>query len=130
MSNCNDDYEQIRKKLSECNRDVKYIFVQGLAGPTEPQGDAGIQGLQGEIGTTGPRVEKGDVGPAGPRGFPGETGSSELTLYNALCFGSFPETTVSGSAMIGAKKIVPNNNQYFIVKDTKNISIQSLEFMK
>jgi len=32
--------------------------------------------------------------------------------------------------MIGAKKIVPNNNQYFIVKDTKNISIQSLEFMK
>ena len=34
MSNCNDDYEQIRKKLSECNRDVKYIFVQGLAGPT------------------------------------------------------------------------------------------------
>ena len=121
MSNCNDDYEQIRKKLSECNRDVKYIFVQGLAGPTEPQGDAGIQGLQGEIGTTGPRGEKGDKG---------ETGSSELTLYNALCFGSFPETTVSGSAMRGAKKIVPNNNQYFIVKDTKNISIQSLEFMK
>lgn len=121
MSNCNDDYEQIRKKLSECNRDVKYIFVQGLAGPTEPQGDAGIQGLQGEIGTTGPRGEKGDKG---------ETGSSELTLYNALCFGSFPETTVSGSAMIGAKKIVPNNNQYFIVKDTKNISIQSLKFMK
>lgn len=34
MSNCNDDYEQIRKKLSGCNRDVKYIFVQGLAGPT------------------------------------------------------------------------------------------------
>ena len=33
MSNCNDDYEQIRKKLSECNRDVKYIIVQGLAGP-------------------------------------------------------------------------------------------------
>ena len=27
--------------------------------------------------------------------------------------------------MIGRKKIVPNNNQYFIVKDTKNISIQS-----
>lgn len=178
MSNCNDDYEQIRKKLSECNRDVKYIFVQGLAGPTGPQGDVGIQGLQGEIGPTGPRGEKGDVGPAGPRGFPGEigisevitidgtetvepneetqvqddldrnihhltfyipkgekgdkgeTGSSELTLYNALGFGSFPETTVSGSAMIGAKKIVPNNNQYFIVKDTKNISIQSLEFMK
>ena len=70
---------------------------------------------------TGPRGEKGDKG---------ETGSSELTLYNALCFGSFPETTVSGSAMIGAKKIVPNNKQYFIVKDTKNISIQSLEFMK
>jgi hypothetical protein len=59
MSNCNDDYEQIRKKLSECNRDVKYIFVQGLAGPTGPQGDAGIQGLQGEIGHTGPRGEKG-----------------------------------------------------------------------
>ena len=34
MSNCNDDYEQIRKKLSGCNRDVKYIFVQGLAGQT------------------------------------------------------------------------------------------------
>lgn len=232
MSNCNDDYEQIRKKLSECNRDVKYIFVQGLAGPTGPQGDAGIQGLQGEIGPTGPRGEKGDVGPAGPRGedgpttievgitetgdpdteslvtnvgtnkevilnfkipkgspgiegkmgptgpqgprgFPGEIGisevitidgtetvepneeaqvqddfdrnihhltfyipkgekgdkgepgSSELTLYNALCFGSFPETTVSGSAMIGTKKVVPNNNEYFIIKDTKNISIQS-----
>ena len=145
MSNCNDDYEQIRKKLSECNRDVKYIFVQVLAGPTEPQGDAGIQRLQGEIGTTGPRVEKGDVGPAGPRGFPGEiwisevitidgtetvepneeaqvqddfdrnihhltfyipkvekgdkgeTGSSELTLYNALCLEVFPKLRFQGA---------------------------------
>lgn len=27
--------------------------------------------------------------------------------------------------MIGTKKVVPNNNEYFIIKDTKNISIQS-----
>ncbi len=47
-----------------------------------------------------PKGEKGDVGPKGDKG---EPGSSELALYNALCFGSFPETTVSGSAMIGTK---------------------------
>ena len=27
--------------------------------------------------------------------------------------------------MIGTKKVVPNNNEYFVIKDTKNISIQS-----
>ena len=27
--------------------------------------------------------------------------------------------------MIGTKKVVPNNYEYFIIKDTKNISIQS-----
>ena len=63
--NFDDNCDNVERKVRECNRNLRYIFVQGATGPTGPQGEAGIQGLAGEIGPTGP---KGDIGPIGPKG--------------------------------------------------------------
>ena len=51
--NCNDNYDKIRKKIEECNKNIKYQYIQG---PTGPKGD---KGDIGEIGPTGPKGEDG-----------------------------------------------------------------------
>ncbi len=257
--NSNDDCNKIRKKLNDCDPNIKYFFIQGQTGPTGPQGRDGIQGLQGEIGPTGPKGEKGDngptsikigktttgdagtlasvtnvgtdkevilnfiipkgdkgldgaigpqgeVGPPGPKGdtvsssikvgktttgdagtsasvtnvgtdkdailnftipkgdkgdtvstsikvgktttgdagtsatvtnvgtdkdaildfvIPkGEKGDGDSNLYNALIFIAVPETTVSGIAILGSTKKVPNTSEYFTINNGTKISIQ------
>ena len=46
MNNCNynDNCDKMRKRDETCNKNVKYVFVRGLTGPTGPKGEAGIQG--------------------------------------------------------------------------------------
>ncbi len=63
--NFDNNCDNVERKVRACNKNLRYIFVQGATGPTGPQGEAGIQGLAGEIGPTGP---KGDIGPIGPKG--------------------------------------------------------------
>lgn len=72
MNNCNynDNCDKMRKRDETCNKNVKYVFVRGLTGPTRPKGEAGIQGLTGEIGPTG---STGATGPTGPKGENGPT---------------------------------------------------------
>lgn len=72
-SNCNDNYDKIRKKIEECNKNIKYCY-----GPTGPKGEMGSQGLKGDIGPTGPR---GEIGPTGPKG---EQGSTTITIGDTI----------------------------------------------
>lgn len=214
--NCNENYDKIRKKIEDCNKNIKYRYIQGPTGPkgdrgengpttisigktitgnegTEavvtnvgtnkdvilnfvipkgdigpigPKGDqgnigpkgeqgergiAGPIGLKGDIGPTGPTGPKGDIGPKGEQGLKGETGpqgpagdkgeqglkgetgpkgdkgdpgSLEPVLYNSSFFVNIPETTVSGIALLGTPKIIPNNNEYFKINNGIKISIQ------
>ena len=57
--NCNSNYDRIRKKIEECNKNIKYLYIQGPTGPMGPQGKEGIQGLAGKQGPTGPKGEQG-----------------------------------------------------------------------
>lgn len=68
---CNDYYEKIKKKLEECNKNIKYRYIQG---PKGAKGDAGPQGPQGEKGEKG---EQGLIGPTGPKG---ETGPATIQI--------------------------------------------------
>ena len=52
MYKCNDDYENIKRKIEEERKKYKFCYVKG---PTGPKGD------------------KGDIGPKGERGLPGPT---------------------------------------------------------
>ena len=61
--NCNSNYDRIRKKIEECNKNIKYLYIQGPTGPMGPQGKEGIQGLDGKQGPTGPTGPKGEQGP-------------------------------------------------------------------
>ena len=52
MYKCNDDYENIKRKIEEERKKYKFCYIKG---PTGPKGD------------------KGDIGPKGERGLPGPT---------------------------------------------------------
>lgn len=184
--NCNENYDKIRKKIEDCNKNIKYRYIQGPTGPkgekgedgpttisvgktitgiegTEavvtnvgtnkdvilnfviPRGDVGPIGPKGDKGNIGPKGEqgergiagpiglKGDTGPTGPtgpkgdigpKGDKGDPGSLEPVLYNSSFFVNVPETTVSGTALLGTPKIIPNNNEYFKISNGINVSIQ------
>lgn len=62
-SNCNDNYDKIRREINECNRNIKYCYIQG---PTGPKGD------------------KGETGPQGPPGERGEHGSTTIKIGNTI----------------------------------------------
>lgn len=47
----NDNYEKIRKKLEDINKNIKYCYIQGATGP---KGDKGEQGPTGPKGDNGP----------------------------------------------------------------------------
>ena len=64
--NCNVNYDEIKKRIDEYNKNIKYVCIQGPIGPTGPQGESGIQGPtgpQGESGIQGLTDEQGTVGP-------------------------------------------------------------------
>ena len=61
--NCNDDYESARKKIEECNKNIKFCYIQGPTGPKGEKGDPGSIGLQEKVGPTGPMGPKGENGP-------------------------------------------------------------------
>lgn len=94
--------------------------LEGKIGPTGPQG---VKGEQGDTGPQGIPGEKGEQGPQGPKGDKGDPGISEGALYNSLVFVDIPETTVSGIAITGDSKKVPNTNEYFTINNNRNISI-------
>ncbi len=99
LNNCN-NYNRIKKKIEECNKNIKYQCIQGPTGPTGPKGEAGATTISigntttGEVGSqalvtnTGdeknvilnfiiPKGEVGDMGPiglTGPKGDAGEKG--------------------------------------------------------
>ncbi len=102
------------------------VGPSGLQGDVGPTGPTGPQGEKGEIGLQGPAGEKGEQGlqgEAGPKGDKGDPGSMEPVLYNALSFIEIPETTVSGIAIIGTTKKVPNTNEYFNISG-REINVQ------
>lgn len=139
--NCNVNYDEIKKRIDEYNKNIKYVCIQGPIGPTGPQGELGIQGLTDEQGPVGPTGPKGDTGPqgpvgekgeqweqglkgdTGPKGDKGDPGSMEPVLYNALFFVVTPETTVAGIANLGTQKKIPNTNEYFTINNSRNINI-------
>lgn len=88
---------------------------KGDVGPQGPKGDTGDVGPQGPVG------EKGDTGPKGDKGDPGTGGTS---LYDGLIFVNFLETTVAGVAILGTQKKVPDTTDYFIINNSRTISIQ------
>ena len=111
--NCNVNYDEIKKRIDEYNKNIKYVCIQGPIGPTGPQGETGPQGPQGPKGDTGPQgpvgekgeqEEQGLKGDTGPKGDKGDPGSMEPVLYNALFFVVAPETTVAGIANLGTQK--------------------------
>ena len=120
--NFDNNCDNVERKVRACNKNLRYIFVQGATGPTGPQGEAGIQGLAGEIGPAGPAGEKGEQGEPGPKGDKGDPGLSE-DLYNSLVFVDFPENTVAGIVTTGNSKKVPNTNEYFTINNNRNISL-------
>lgn len=89
--------------------------AKGDVGPQGPKGDTGDVGPQGPVG------EKGDTGPKGDKGDPGTGGTS---LYDGLIFVNFLETTVAGVAILGTQKKVPDTTDYFIINNSRTISIQ------
>lgn len=52
MYKCNDDYENIKRKIEEERKKYKFCYIKGPAGP---------------------KGDKGDIGPKGERGLPGPT---------------------------------------------------------
>lgn len=82
--NCNVNYDEIKKRIDEYNKNIKYVCIQGPIGPTGPQGESGIQGLTGEQGPVGPTGPKGDTGPQGPQGPRGENGPTTITIGNTI----------------------------------------------
>ena len=71
MYKCNDDYENIKRKIEEERKKYKFCYIKG---PTGPKGDKGDIGPKGERGLTGPKGDKGDTGPKGDMGEKGERG--------------------------------------------------------
>ena len=103
MYKCNDDYENIKRKIEEERKKYKFCYVKG---PTGPKGDKGDIGPKGERGLPGPvsidvgitktvepyefakvenvgtkkdailnfKIPKGDKGDTGPKGERGLTG--------------------------------------------------------
>lgn len=82
--NCNVNYDEIKKRIDEYNKNIKYVCIQGPIGPTGPQGESGIQGLTDEQGPVGPTGPKGDTGPQGPQGPRGENGPTTITIGNTI----------------------------------------------
>ena len=38
--NCNVNYDEIKKRIDEYNKNIKYVCIQGPIGPTCPQGES------------------------------------------------------------------------------------------
>ena len=49
--NCNINYDKIKKRIEECNKNIKRLYIQGPTGPVGPQGQNGIQGPTGPTHT-------------------------------------------------------------------------------
>lgn len=49
--NCNINYDKIKKRIEECNKNIKHLYIQGPTGPVGPQGQDGIQGPTGPTET-------------------------------------------------------------------------------
>lgn len=97
---------------------------KGDTGPKGEQGERGIEGPAGPIGLQGPAGEKGEQGETGPKGDKGDPGSLEPVLYNGSLLVNVSETTVSGIAIFGSTKKIPNTNDYFIING-RNVNIQN-----
>lgn len=111
MYKCNDDYENIKRKIEEERKKYKFCYIKG---PTGPKGDKGDMGPKGERGLPGPtsidvgitktvepyefakvenvgtkkdailnfKIPKGDKGDTGPKGERGEQGPSTIQIGN------------------------------------------------
>lgn len=97
---------------------------KGDTGPKGEQGERGIEGPAGPIGLQGPAGEKGEQGETGPKGDKGDPGSLEPVLYNGSLLVNVSETTVSGIAIFGSTKKVPNTNDYFTING-RSVNIQN-----
>lgn len=97
------------------------IGLQGEIGPTGPTGP---KGDRGETGLQGPAGEKGEQGETGPKGDKGDPGSLEPVLYNGSLLVNVSETTVSGIAIFGSTKKVPNTNDYFTING-RSVNVQN-----
>lgn len=100
------NYDKIKKKIKEYNKNIRYQCIQGLKGP---------KGDKGEL-EPGPKVDKGDS-------------SLEPILYNTLFFVNIPETTVAGSAYGKITGVTETNGASFSLYDiTNNQNINNLVF--
>lgn len=122
MNNCNYDdyYNQIINKIENNNENIKYCYIKG---PIGPQGEQGPKGDTGEAVPQGPPGKKGEQGQKGDKGEKGDPGPSQLVLYNALLFVSVPETTVAGTALLGASRTIPGVIEFFKTSNDTTINI-------
>lgn len=113
MYKCNDDYENIKRKIEEERKKYKFCYIKG---PTGPKGDKGDMGPKGERGLPGPtsidvgitktvepyelakvenvgtkkdailnfKIPKGDKGDTGPKGERGLPGEIGRTEHIAI----------------------------------------------
>ena len=84
MYKCNDDFEEIRKKIKEEQKRHRYHYVMG------PKGEKGEQGIKGDKG------DAGEIGPTGPRGSAGPA-SIKIGNVETISFDTNASITNSGT---------------------------------
>ena len=80
-NSCNDNYEKIRKKIEECNKNIRYRYIQG---PTGPKGEIGPQGPKGEQGSSSITVGSTLTGEAGTPAIVTNVGTNKDAILNFI----------------------------------------------
>lgn len=130
--NCNVNYDKIKKRIEECNKNIKHLYIQGPTGPVGPQGQDGIQG---PTGPTGPKGENGpttiDIGTT-ETGDPNTEASVKNigTSKNVILNFTIPkgQNGIDGDKVVIGKTETLDANARAKVVDTQVGNIHTLDF--
>ena len=130
--NCNINYDKIKKRIEECNKNIKHLYIQGPTGPVGPQGQNGIQG---PTGPTGPKGENGpttiDIGTT-ETGDPNTEASVKNvgTNKNVILNFTIPkgQNGIDGDKIVIGKTETLDANARAKVVDTQVGKIHTLDF--
>lgn len=130
--NCNVNYDKIKKRIEECNKNIKHFYIQGPTGPVGPQGQDGIQG---PTGPTGPKGENGpttiDIGTT-ETGDPNTEASVKNvgTNKNVILNFTIPKgkNGIDGDKVIIGKTETLDANARARVVDTQVGNVHTLDF--
>lgn len=131
---CDDNYEKIKKRLEEENRNIKYRYIQGPTGPKGEKGDTGIsESIVVEETQTLPSTESAEVIDnlennthhltfCIPKG---QNGSAGATASNAVLFVNYQDATVAKSLTIRQKIFIPSSTTLFTIPNTLDINVNT-----